>query len=146
MEDKHIGDGFLKGVTVFGVVLMLVGIYCWAIRRMPSEGLFFFGCGFILFYMFAMIPNRVIIQKDGLVLSAFLRKRKITFADMDFLDYKITGKILATNYTGILHMKSGLRRKILSRSEDALLQLREIIQRAQAKGYSEREGEIIYLR
>lgn len=146
MNDRKIGDGFLKGVTVFGVILMLVGIYCWVFRKMPTEGLFFFGCGFILFYMFAMVANRIIIQSEGIVLSAFLRKRKIAYADIDFLDYKITGKLLATNYTGILHMKNGLRRKVLSRSEEALLELREVIHRAQAKGYSERAGEIIYLR
>lgn len=138
-------DRVLWAIVLFGIALMLVGLVHFGLRR-PNEGVFYLGLGLILFWLFAMMPNRILIKRDGIVLSAFLRKRYFAFADIDLFDWKCTGKILTSNYTGYLHMKKGGRRKILSRNEEVLKELNEIVMRALATGHSEREGEVLYLR
>lgn len=142
---KRMSDRILWAIVIFGAALMVAGVVHWILRR-PNEGLFYFGLGLILFYLFAMIPNRIVIKHDGIVMSAFLRKKYFAFEDMDRMEWVCTGKILATNYTAYLFMKNGRRRKILSRDEATLIYLNEIVMRAIAVGHSERDGEILYLR
>lgn len=145
MNEKRLGDKVLWAIVVFGAVLMVVGIVRWLMGS-PPEGLFYFGLGLILFYLFAMIPNRIVIKHDGIEMKAFLRKKFFAYEDIEYIDWKCTGKILSTNYTGYLHMKKGGKRKILSRDENALKILNEVVMRALAVGHSDREGEIVYLR
>lgn len=142
---QRMSDRVLWVIVIFGIALMLVGLVYFGLRR-PNEGIFYLGLGLILFWLFAMMPNRILIKRDGIVLSAFLRKRYFAFEDIDLFDWKCTGKILTTNYTGYLHMKKGGRRKILSRNENVFKELNEIIMRALTTGHSGREGEILYLR
>lgn len=142
---KRMSDRVLWGIVFFGIALMIVGIVYFGLRK-PNEGVFYLGLGLILFWLFAMIPNRIVVKREGIVLSAFLRKKYFAFEDIDLFDWKCTGKILTTNYTGYLHMKKGGRRKILSRNEEVLKELNEIVMRALATGHSEREGETLYLR
>lgn len=142
---QRMSDRILWGIVIFGIALMVAGIVCFILKR-PNEGLFYFGLGLILFYLFAMIPNRIVIKRDGIVMSAFLRKKYFAYEDIDRMEWKCTGKILATNYTGYLFMKNGGRRKILCRDEATLIGLNEIVMRAVAVGHSERDGEILFLR
>lgn len=145
MSEKRMGKKALWTIVIFGIALMIAGIVHWILAR-HTEGLFYFGLGLILFYLFAMIPNQIIVQKDGIEMRAFLRKKFLPYEEIDHLSWVCSGKLITTSYTGYLHMKKGGKRKLLSRDEASLKLLNEIVMRALAVGHSERAGEIIYLR
>lgn len=143
--NQRMGDKVLWAIAIFGVVLIAAGVVRF-IQGHADEGFFYAGLGFILFYLFAMIPNRILIGKDGITMQAFLRKRYIPYEAIESMSWKCTGKILASSYTGFLHMVKGGRRKIFSKDEETLKYLNEVIMRALAVGYSDRDGEVLYLR
>lgn len=143
--NQRMGDKLLWAIVGFGVILIIAGIIRWGMGY-GQEGMFYLCLGFILFYLFAMIPNRILIKKDGIEMKAFLRKRFIPFTDMESMSWKCTGKILVSSYTGYIHMAKGGRRKIFCKDDETLKHLNEVIMRALAVGYSDHDGEVLYLR
>ena len=143
--NRRMSDKVLWAIVIFGIALMLAGVVCWA-RGYPGEGVYCFGLGLIIFGMFAWSPNRVLVKNDGIVLSGFARKRFFAYEDIDQIVWKCTGKILVTSYTGRMLLVKGGGRKILSKDEESLRYLNEVVQRAKAVGHSDRDGEIIFLR
>lgn len=143
--NKRMSDKLLWAIVIFGMVLMLWGVVSW-VRGNQEEGFYCAGLGLILMGMFAWVPNRVLIKKDGIVLSAFIRKRFFAYEEIDQIVWKCTGKILTTCYTGRMLLVKGGGRKLLSKDEESLKYLNEVVQRAKAIGHSDREGEIVFLR
>ena len=142
---QGINDRILWGIVFFGIALMLAGIVYFILRH-PNEGFFYFGVGFILFCLFGLVPNRIVIMTDGILMSAFFRKKYLAYEEIEHMEWKCTGKLITSNYTGYLYMKKGYRRKILCRDEETLKVLNDIVMRAVAVGHSDRAGEILYLR